>query len=68
MGWAIGVGRIGAVIAPIAAGALLDQAWSPSTIYGLFAVPLLIAVFAMSVVRRGTVDLAVPAALASEVE
>ncbi|GJH27011.1 MFS transporter [Caballeronia novacaledonica] len=47
MGLAIGIGRVGAVIAPIAAGALVDKAWSPSEIYGLFAIPLLIAVLAV---------------------
>ncbi|MFM0028400.1 MFS transporter [Paraburkholderia madseniana] len=52
MGWAIGVGRLGAVIAPIAAGALVDQAWAPAGIYCLFALPLLVAVVTVSLARQ----------------
>jgi benzoate transport len=33
MGAAIGVGRIGAILAPIAAGALLDGGWTPQALY-----------------------------------
>jgi benzoate transport len=52
MGWAIGVGRLGAVIAPIAAGALVDRSWAPAGIYCLFALPLLAAVATVSLARQ----------------
>ncbi|WP_181276227.1 MFS transporter [Brevibacterium oceani] len=43
-GWAIGVGRLGAIIAPTATGALLDAGWSPQMIYvGVGAIILLAA-------------------------
>lgn len=29
MGWAIGIGRIGAILAPLIAGMLLDRGWQP---------------------------------------
>lgn len=37
VGWAIGVGRAGAILAPLAAGALLDLAWTPAQLYGAVA-------------------------------
>ncbi|MCX4911704.1 MFS transporter [Streptomyces sp. NBC_00878] len=33
VGWAIGIGRGGAILAPIAAGALLDAGWTAGTLY-----------------------------------
>ncbi len=47
MGWAIGIGRIGAILAPIAAGALIDSGWQALNLYYLFAVPALIAMVAV---------------------
>jgi benzoate transport len=44
MGWAIGIGRVGAIVAPTLAGVFVDAAWSPMTLYAVFAVPLLVAV------------------------
>lgn len=46
-GWAIGVGRFGAILAPIASGALLDAGWEPAQLYFLFSAPLLVAAVAM---------------------
>jgi predicted MFS family arabinose efflux permease len=43
MGAAIGVGRIGAILAPIAAGALLDDGWTPQALYLAVAVLVLLA-------------------------
>ncbi|MCY1384342.1 hypothetical protein D9M69_725860 [compost metagenome] len=37
MGWAIGVGRLGAILSPTIAGLLLDGGWQPLNLYGLFA-------------------------------
>ena len=47
MGSAIGVGRLGAILAPILSGALLDRGWTPAHLYGLFAIPYVLAALAM---------------------
>lgn len=47
VGWAIGVGRIGAILAPIVAGVLVDAGWTGADLFGLFAIPLFLAVLAM---------------------
>ncbi|KAF1023815.1 MAG: 3-hydroxybenzoate transporter MhbT [Paracidovorax wautersii] len=51
MGWAIGVGRMGAIVAPLMAGVLLDAGWRPPSLYYAYAVPLLAA--ALAVVLMG---------------
>ncbi|MEF3120020.1 MFS transporter [Kocuria flava] len=44
VGWGIGVGRAGAILAPIAVGALLDAGWTPTALYlGVAAVVVLAA-------------------------
>ncbi len=43
MGWAIGIGRMGAILAPIAAGLLVDRGWATAHLYYAFAVPLGVA-------------------------
>ena len=40
MGWAIGIGRAGAILSPMTAGVLLDGGWQPLALYYLFALPL----------------------------
>lgn len=47
MGYAIGVGRLGAILAPLTAGVLLDSAWKPSELYYSFAIPLVAAMVAV---------------------
>jgi MFS transporter, AAHS family, vanillate permease len=47
MGWAIGIGRIGAIISPFLAGVLLDLNWTTSSMFFVFALPALIAMFAI---------------------
>ncbi|MCT2206669.1 MFS transporter [Brevibacterium casei] len=42
-GWGIGIGRFGAIIAPTATGALLDNGWSPQAIYVLVGAIILLA-------------------------
>jgi MFS transporter, AAHS family, vanillate permease len=54
MGWAIGIGRIGAILAPITAGVLLDRGWSPPHLYYAFALPLLIAIVTVLALHRNT--------------
>jgi hypothetical protein len=56
MGWAVGIGRLGAILAPIGSGALLDAGWAPSQLYFLFSVPFVIAALAMLIIgtRQGS--------------
>jgi MFS transporter, AAHS family, 4-hydroxybenzoate transporter len=51
VGWALGVGRVGAIIGPIVGGALLALEWPPSLIFWLTIVPMLVA--ALAVVSLG---------------
>ncbi|WCM93344.1 aromatic acid/H+ symport family MFS transporter [Acidovorax sp. NCPPB 2350] len=56
VGWALGVGRIGAIVGPLAGGAFLAAAWPASSIILAAAVPALLAaaaVFALGRIRRG---------------
>lgn len=55
VGWALGVGRIGAILGPIFAGVLLGMGWRPQEIIQSAAAPALVgaaAVFLLGVVRR----------------
>jgi len=52
MGWAIGVGRGGAVLSPLAAGILLDNQWQSTTLFLIFAIPLVISMVAVSAIRK----------------
>lgn len=47
VGWGIGVGRAGAILAPIAVGALLDAGWTPTRLYLGVAVVVALAAFAL---------------------
>jgi len=47
MGWAIGIGRFGAILAPLASGALLDRGWLPAQLYFFFSAPFLTAAIAI---------------------
>jgi benzoate transport len=51
MGWAIGIGRIGAILAPVIAGLLVDRGWSASHLYYAFAMPLVLAVVTVRALR-----------------
>ena len=51
MGWAIGIGRIGAILAPVSAGLLVDGGWNTTNLYSAFAVPLVVAVLAVRALR-----------------
>ena len=51
MGWGIGVGRVGAIFAPLATGRLLDAAWSPVQLY--VAAAVIVAVSALALVLLG---------------
>jgi MFS transporter, AAHS family, 4-hydroxybenzoate transporter len=50
LGWGLGIGRIGAIVGPIAAGYLLTAGWPSSAVFMALAAPMLIggaAIFAM---------------------
>ncbi|MBB5882046.1 benzoate transport [Xanthomonas arboricola] len=47
MGWAIGVGRFGAIASPLCVGLLVDAGWSPAALYLACSVPLLLAAVAV---------------------
>ncbi len=47
VGWANGFGRLGGIVAPVLAGALLDLDWTPPGLFVLFAVPLALAAAVM---------------------
>ena len=53
---AIGVGRIGAVLAPMLAGVLLDAGLQPSTMFILFGLPMLGALVAQRSISFSRVD------------
>jgi benzoate transport len=56
MGWAIGIGRIGAILSPVLAGFLLDRQWQPSELYYLFVIPLVIAAIAVLLIGPAYVE------------
>jgi AAHS family 4-hydroxybenzoate transporter-like MFS transporter len=63
VGWALGIGRIGAIVGPVVGGYLLAAHFTPKNLFFCIAVPALIAASAMFVLRlrlRG-VEKAVPA-------
>ncbi|MFI7493726.1 MFS transporter [Kocuria sp. M4R2S49] len=49
VGWGIGVGRAGAILAPIAVGALLDTGWTPTQLY--VGVAVVVALAALALIR-----------------
>jgi benzoate transport len=51
MGWAIGIGRLGAILAPVTAGLLVDSGWATAHLYYVFAAPLLAAVVLVHLLR-----------------
>lgn len=55
-GWGIGIGRLGAIVAPTATGAMLDGGWSPQAIYVFVGVILLLAAAALLGMRGVDVE------------
>ena len=51
VGWAVGLGRFGAVVGPYVGGVLIDAQFSMSANFAIFAVPLLIAGFFAYILR-----------------
>lgn len=54
VGWGIGLGRFGAVIAPWSAGVLITLGWSMSALFLLFAVPLVVGGLVIYSMRLNT--------------
>ncbi|RFA13198.1 MFS transporter [Subtercola boreus] len=52
VGFAVMLGRIGAIISPILAGVLIDGGWSAPSLYLLFAVPLVLGGLAVIALRQ----------------
>lgn len=54
VGWALGVGRIGAIVGPLVGGMLLTRHWTPQNIILMAVIPALVAavaVFALGAVK-----------------
>ncbi|WP_045769585.1 MFS transporter [Xanthomonas albilineans] len=51
LGWAIGIGRLGAILSPPTVGLLIDAGWEPSRLYMIFTLPLLLAAAALLALR-----------------
>src|SRR5699024_9694763 len=51
VGWGIGIGRFGDIIAPITVGALLDAGWTPPYLYTAVAVIVVFAAVALIGIR-----------------
>ena len=52
VGWALGVGRVGAIVGPVIGGILLAQHFRPRNLFFTIAVPALISATAMFVLKR----------------
>ncbi|WP_313816971.1 MFS transporter [Citricoccus sp.] len=55
-GWAIGIGRAGAILAPMATGGLLDIGWTPQAIYIGVAGVVLIATVALGFLKSADIE------------
>jgi MFS transporter, AAHS family, 4-hydroxybenzoate transporter len=51
LGWGLGVGRIGAILGPLAVGYLLTAGWSSTAVFAAMAMPMLLGAF--SIVSMG---------------
>ena len=51
VGWGIGVGRVGAILSPTVAGALLDAGWTPGGLYLAVGAVVLVAAAAVFLLR-----------------
>ena len=52
LGLVIGMGRVGAIVSPILAGALMDGGWSPGDLYFLFVIPMALGAVVISLLGR----------------
>jgi AAHS family 4-hydroxybenzoate transporter-like MFS transporter len=47
LGWGLGIGRIGAIVGPLAVGYLLTSGWSSTAVFCAMAVPMLVGAAAI---------------------
>jgi len=52
LGTAIGIGRIGGIVAPFIAGLLIDAGWRVNMLYALWLIPLIAATLCVHLMRR----------------
>ena len=56
MSWAIGAGRVSAILGPAAAGFILDAGVPINWTFGIFAVPMILAAGALAGVSSSRID------------
>jgi AAHS family 4-hydroxybenzoate transporter-like MFS transporter len=52
LGWGLGIGRIGAIVAPVSVGYLLTSGWSSAAVFGAMAALMLIGAVAIVAMGR----------------
>jgi AAHS family 4-hydroxybenzoate transporter-like MFS transporter len=52
VGWALGVGRVGAIIGPVVGGMLLAEHISPRSLFFMISIPALVAALSMFILAR----------------
>ena len=52
LGWGLGIGRIGAIVGPLAVGYLLTSGWSSAAVFCAMAVPMLVGATAIVAMGR----------------
>jgi MFS transporter, AAHS family, 4-hydroxybenzoate transporter len=52
LGWGLGIGRIGAIMGPLAVGYMLTDGWSPAAVFTATAIPMLLGAFAVAAMGR----------------
>ncbi|RGE45224.1 MFS transporter [Comamonas testosteroni] len=52
LGWAIGVGRVGAIVSPLVAGRLIDASWKPDQLFTLYGAAFVLAAGAIYFLQR----------------
>lgn len=55
VGYAIGMGRAGAIVSPLVAGYFLDASWETSQLYSFFALAFVIAIFVVIGLRKNLI-------------
>jgi AAHS family 4-hydroxybenzoate transporter-like MFS transporter len=52
LGWGLGIGRIGAIIGPLAVGLILELKWHPSTVFYASVLPMVCGAVVISLMGR----------------
>ncbi len=56
LGWGLGIGRIGAIVGPLAVGYMLTAGWSPAAVFTATAIPMLLGALAVTAMGRAYGD------------